>query len=94
MALSLVLGEAGFVLATYASYARHDTRSPFRAMVIRTGVSLGGMVIAFLLADLVWVRRSTVVMRRSYCLKLFRAVSRRISFSKLPNAWVWYYYWA
>ena len=46
-----VLGEAGFVLATYASYARHDTRSPFRAMVIRTGVSLGGMVIAFLLAD-------------------------------------------
>ena len=47
-----VLGEAGFVLATYASYARHDTRSPFRAMVIRTGVSLGGMVIAFLLAGI------------------------------------------
>lgn len=42
-----VLGEAGFVIATHASYARHDARSPFRAMVVRTAVALAGMVVAF-----------------------------------------------
>jgi putative peptidoglycan lipid II flippase len=46
-----IIGESGFVMATYGSYARHDVRSPFRAMLIRTGVSLAGMVVAFLLAD-------------------------------------------
>jgi putative peptidoglycan lipid II flippase len=46
-----ILGESGFVMATYGSYARHDVRSPFTAMLIRTGVSLAGMVVAFLLAD-------------------------------------------
>lgn len=42
-----VLGEAGFVIATHASYARHDARAPLRAMAVRTALALGGMIIAF-----------------------------------------------
>jgi putative peptidoglycan lipid II flippase len=54
MALSLaalapgVVGEAWFTLGTYAFYARHDVRSPVHSMVIRVGVSLSCMVIAWL----------------------------------------------
>lgn len=39
-----MLGEAGSVIGTHAAYARRDARSPFRAMVLRTGVSGIGMV--------------------------------------------------
>jgi putative peptidoglycan lipid II flippase len=42
-----VLGEAAFVLATYASYARYDARAPLRSMMLRTGVSFVGMAVAF-----------------------------------------------
>ncbi len=44
-----VIGESGFVLATHASYARGDARSPFRSMVVRAAVSLAGMAVAFAL---------------------------------------------
>jgi hypothetical protein len=46
-----VLGEAGFVLNTHASYAMHDARAPFRAMVLRSAVSLAVMGIALSLSD-------------------------------------------
>ncbi len=54
MALSLaalapgVVGEAWFTLGTYAFYARHDVRSPVRSMVIRVGLSLSCMAIAWM----------------------------------------------
>ncbi|MEV4702040.1 lipid II flippase MurJ [Actinoplanes sp. NPDC049316] len=41
-ALSLgVAGEAAFLVATYACYARGDTRTPLRAMVLQLAVCLG-----------------------------------------------------
>ncbi len=46
-----VLGEAGFVIATHASYARGDAGTPLRSMVIRTTIALSGSIGAFLLTD-------------------------------------------
>jgi putative peptidoglycan lipid II flippase len=43
-----ILGEAAFVVSTQASYARDDANAPFRSMIMRSGVSLAGMVVAFL----------------------------------------------
>jgi putative peptidoglycan lipid II flippase len=40
-----VLGFAAMMLATYASYARDDARSPFRAAVLRSAVVVVGLVI-------------------------------------------------
>jgi putative peptidoglycan lipid II flippase len=37
-----VLGETTFLVATYACYAREDTRTPMRAMLLQLLVSLGG----------------------------------------------------
>lgn len=42
-----VVAEASFVFGTHASYALHDARSPFRAMTIRTAVSIAVMAVAF-----------------------------------------------
>jgi putative peptidoglycan lipid II flippase len=44
-----LVGEGVFVMATNASYARHDATSPFRSSVVRTVIVLGGMGVAFLL---------------------------------------------
>jgi putative peptidoglycan lipid II flippase len=44
-----VLGESGFFLATHGCYARHDARSPFQAMLLRTGVVAVGLLVASLL---------------------------------------------
>ena len=46
-----VIGEAAFVLATQVSYAVEDGRAPFRAMVVRTAVSLGLMAVALATLD-------------------------------------------
>jgi putative peptidoglycan lipid II flippase len=46
-----IVGESGFLLCTSAAYARHDVRAPFMAMLIRTGVSVAGMLIVFLWTD-------------------------------------------
>jgi putative peptidoglycan lipid II flippase len=43
-----ILGEAAFVVSTQASYARDDANAPFRSMLVRSGVSLAGMLVAFL----------------------------------------------
>jgi putative peptidoglycan lipid II flippase len=43
-----VVGESQFNLATYASYALDDARSPLRSMAVRTGVTLGGTAIALI----------------------------------------------
>jgi murein biosynthesis integral membrane protein MurJ len=41
-ALSLaVVGQTAFMIATYASYARKDTRSPLRSMAVQAAVCLG-----------------------------------------------------
>jgi putative peptidoglycan lipid II flippase len=42
-----IVGEASFVLSTQASYATDDARSPFRAMAVRTALSIAGMTAAF-----------------------------------------------
>jgi peptidoglycan biosynthesis protein MviN/MurJ (putative lipid II flippase) len=48
-ALSLaVVGQTAFMIATYASYARNDTRSPLRSMMIQATVCLGIASIALL----------------------------------------------
>jgi putative peptidoglycan lipid II flippase len=46
-----VLGEAGFVIATSASYATFDAQAPLRSMFIRAGVSLALMTAAFVVVD-------------------------------------------
>ncbi len=46
-----VLGEAAFVTATHASYAREEADAPFRSMIVRTGVAIAGMLVAFLQPD-------------------------------------------
>jgi putative peptidoglycan lipid II flippase len=43
-----VLGASGFYLATNCSYARHDAASPFRSMILRTGIVLAALPVAFL----------------------------------------------
>jgi putative peptidoglycan lipid II flippase len=42
-----VVGEAWFILGTYAFYARHDVRSPLRSMAVRVAVSIGLMGMAW-----------------------------------------------
>ncbi len=46
-----VLGEAGFVVGTHASYARADAARPLRSMAVRTVITLSGATVAFRLAD-------------------------------------------
>ena len=46
-----VLGESAFQIATYASYARHDARSPFLTNIFGTLVSLACLPVALLLED-------------------------------------------
>lgn len=46
-----VTGEAMFLLATQAFYARHDARTPFRAMACRSMLLFCGMAVALLLVD-------------------------------------------
>jgi putative peptidoglycan lipid II flippase len=41
-----ILGETVFLVATYACYAREDTRTPMRAMVLQLGVCVAGASIA------------------------------------------------
>jgi murein biosynthesis integral membrane protein MurJ len=36
-----VIAQTAFMIATYASYARKDTRSPLRSMMLQTGTCLG-----------------------------------------------------
>jgi putative peptidoglycan lipid II flippase len=43
-----LLGEAAWVLGTHAAYARKDATAPFRASIVRLGVSSVGMVVALL----------------------------------------------
>ncbi|MGH8899571.1 MAG: murein biosynthesis integral membrane protein MurJ [Egibacteraceae bacterium] len=51
-ALSLsVLGDSSFVVGTYGSYAQRDAGSPFRSMALRTALTLGGLLFAFLATD-------------------------------------------
>lgn len=42
-----VVGESWFILGTYAFYARLDVRSPLRSMVLRVGLSVGLMALAW-----------------------------------------------
>ena len=44
-----VIGESSFVLSTQACYATYDPVTPFRAMILRTTVSVAGMGIALVL---------------------------------------------
>ena len=46
-----VLGDAGYVLSFYASFAHDDVRSPYRAMVVAVLVAAVGMVIAAVAFD-------------------------------------------
>jgi len=46
-----IVGEASFVVASHASYARHDASAPLRAMVARTAVALAGIFVAFRFVD-------------------------------------------
>lgn len=46
-----VVGAAALFLATYASYARHDAKSPFQAMLVRTTLTLGGFILAIVFTD-------------------------------------------
>jgi peptidoglycan biosynthesis protein MviN/MurJ (putative lipid II flippase) len=52
-----VLGEAAFVIATLASYAHDDTRSPFNGMVVRVVVTVVPAV-----AALVWLEGTAVLL--------------------------------
>ena len=42
-----VVGESWFILGTYAFYARLNVRSPLRSMVLRVGLSVGLMALAW-----------------------------------------------
>lgn len=46
-----VVGAAAMLLGTYASYARQDARSPFRAMVVRVAVAAVGMGLTLAVID-------------------------------------------
>ncbi|GAA0558301.1 hypothetical protein GCM10010172_46690 [Paractinoplanes ferrugineus] len=41
-----VLGETAFLVATYACYAREDTRTPMYAMLVQLGICVGGAGLA------------------------------------------------
>src|SRR5207245_10459298 len=43
-----VVGQTGFTIATYASYARKDTRAPLRSMLLQAGTCLGLSSLALL----------------------------------------------
>jgi len=49
------VGDALFVVSTYASYARKDARAPFRAMALQTTVTCTGMLGALVLTGDVMV---------------------------------------
>ncbi|HEV2071248.1 MAG TPA: lipid II flippase MurJ [Acidimicrobiales bacterium] len=68
-----VVGEAGFVMATHASYAQGDVRAPLRSMAVRTFMALTAMVLAFFLAD---------------GLALLVVLGLGISASNLSSAWL------
>jgi putative peptidoglycan lipid II flippase len=46
-----LLGRSGRYVGTQASYARHDVRTPLRAMIVRTATSIGLMVGIVLWSD-------------------------------------------
>ena len=46
-----ILGEAAFIVLTSAAYACRDAVSPFRATLLRTGISLIGMAVALLVLE-------------------------------------------
>jgi putative peptidoglycan lipid II flippase len=50
-----VLGDTMFTVGTPAAYALQDARSPLQAMLVRTAVTLPGMVGTLVLLDGVWV---------------------------------------
>src|SRR5438445_9606390 len=52
-----VLGESAYILGTYASYARRDVRSPLRTALLRTTITVGGMI-----AAAVFVRTNAVLL--------------------------------
>jgi putative peptidoglycan lipid II flippase len=51
-----IIGEALFIVATSASYARRDTTAPLQAMVVRAVFTFGGMAAAL------WVMQGTPVL--------------------------------
>jgi putative peptidoglycan lipid II flippase len=51
-----IIGEALFIVATSASYARRDTTAPLQAMVVRAVFTFGGMAAAL------WVMQGTQVL--------------------------------
>ena len=67
-----VVGESVFSLATYASYALDDARSPLRSMSVRTWVTLAGTGIALLVTG-----GSTVVL----------ALGLAVSMGNVAGAW-------
>jgi putative peptidoglycan lipid II flippase len=85
-----ILGEAVFILSTNASYAAGDVRAPFRAMVTRTLLSLGGMAAAFSLdaptATLAGLGAALSAGNIVSAWQLHRAVGRRVGRASLP-AW-------
>lgn len=46
-----VIGDSGFILGTYASFARDDARSPYSAMAVGATVAVAGMTAAALLFE-------------------------------------------
>ena len=42
-----IIGETGFLVGTYASYSRGDTRAPLRSMLLKFAVCLTGLIFAF-----------------------------------------------
>jgi putative peptidoglycan lipid II flippase len=50
-----VLGETAFIVSTPASYALGDARRPLMATLVRTAVTLPGMVLSLVLLDGPWI---------------------------------------
>lgn len=46
-----VLGDSSFIVATHSSYAKRDAVSPFRSMLVRTALTLIGMLLTFLFTN-------------------------------------------
>jgi putative peptidoglycan lipid II flippase len=86
-----ILGEAAFVVSTQASYARDDASAPFRSMLVRSGVSLAGMLVAFLYfegtAMLVALGLAISTGNLASALDLGRRVSRGIPTPPLAGLW-------
>jgi putative peptidoglycan lipid II flippase len=64
-----VVGEAAFVVSTYASYAQRDARAPWRCMVSRTAVTLTVIACAS-----VWAKGDTVVLALGIAISAGNAV--------------------